>query len=88
LFRYQARDNADTDTDTDTDTDFDIFLTDILSDQWSPALTICRLLMSHCSLLSDPNPDDPLDVEAAKLYKSNRAEYNRIAREWTLKHAM
>ena len=33
---------------------------DILKDQWSPALRISKVLLSICSLLDDPNPDDPL----------------------------
>ena len=29
---------------------------DILKDNWSPALSISRVLLSLCSLLTDPNP--------------------------------
>ena len=60
---------------------------DILKDNWSPALTVNKLLLSISSLLTDPNPDDPLEVEIAKLYKSNREEYNRRAKEFTLFYA-
>ncbi|CAB1320760.1 unnamed protein product, partial [Coregonus sp. 'balchen'] len=35
---------------------------DILKDNWSPALTISKVLLSICSLLTDCNPADPLDV--------------------------
>uniref|UniRef100_A0A8C6TG65 UBC core domain-containing protein n=1 Tax=Neogobius melanostomus TaxID=47308 RepID=A0A8C6TG65_9GOBI len=33
---------------------------DILKDNWSPALTISKVLLSICSLLTDCNPADPL----------------------------
>jgi len=61
---------------------------DILKDQWSPALTISKVLLSISSLLTDANPDDPLVPEIAHIYKSDRAKYEATAREWTRKYAM
>ena len=60
---------------------------DILKDNWSPALTISKLLLSICSLLTDPNPDDPLVPEIAKLYKKDKGKHDIYAREFTMKHA-
>eukprot|EP01083_Nonionella_stella_P160905 526378_1 len=60
---------------------------DILKDNWSPALTISKLLLSLCSLLTDPNPDDPLVPEIAKLYRTNRQLHDRKANEEAHKHA-
>lgn len=60
---------------------------DILKDQWSPALTIGRLLLSISSLMTDPNPDDPLDAESAREYKHNIDKFTATAREYTLKYA-
>jgi len=60
---------------------------DILKDQWSPALSIGKVLLSISSLLTDANPSDPLVPEIAKLYVNNRAEFDRTAREWTLRYA-
>jgi ubiquitin-conjugating enzyme E2 D/E len=45
---------------------------DILKEQWSPALTIAKVLLSICSLLTDPNPDDPLVPEIAHVYKTDK----------------
>ena len=60
---------------------------DILSSQWSPALTTVKVLMSIQSLLTDPNPDDPLVADIARIYKNDREKYNATAKEWTEKYA-
>ena len=60
---------------------------DILKDNWSPALTISKVLLSICSLLTDPNPDDPLVPEIARKFKDNRVAYEITAREWTQVYA-
>jgi ubiquitin-conjugating enzyme E2 D/E len=60
---------------------------DILKDQWSPALTIGKVLLSVCSLLTDPNPNDPLSREIAAMYLNDRTKFNQTAREWTKRYA-
>ena len=60
---------------------------DILKDKWSPALTISKILLSICSLLNEPNPDDPLNIEAGDMLKRDKGLFERTAKEWTLSFA-
>ncbi|PKA62878.1 Ubiquitin-conjugating enzyme E2 5A [Apostasia shenzhenica] len=56
--------------------------------QWSPALTISKVLLSISSLLTDPNPSDPLVPKIARVCKNQRSRYEETARAWTQKYAM
>eukprot|EP01084_Bolivina_argentea_P016558 30961_1 len=60
---------------------------DILKDNWSPALTISKVMLSLCSMLTDPNPDDPLVPDIAQLYKRNRILHDRKANKHAHKYA-
>lgn len=60
---------------------------DILKDSWSPALTISKVLLSVCSLLTDCNPADPLVGSIATQYVHDRKEHDKIAQEWTKRYA-
>ncbi|XP_047322162.1 ubiquitin-conjugating enzyme E2 11-like [Impatiens glandulifera] len=60
---------------------------DILGENWSPTLTIEKLMLSICSFLLQPDPEHDVN-KIATLYRRNRRKYDQIAREWTLKYAM
>lgn len=60
---------------------------DILKDKWSPVLTISKVLLSISSLMSDPNPDDPLRPEIAEILRSNKKHHDELASLETLRYA-
>lgn len=45
---------------------------DILKEQWSAAYNIETILLSIQSLLGEPNPSSPLNIDAAKLWKEDQ----------------
>lgn len=55
---------------------------------WKPSINLPKTVLSIHSLLSDPNPNDPLNAEAGKLYTSNKDDFLEKAKEWTRRYAM
>jgi ubiquitin-protein ligase len=69
------------------------YLLDCLSPcQWSPHMDISQVCSGLYELLRDPasaaNADMPMNPGIAQLLRSDRAEFDRQARECTLKHAI
>ena len=60
---------------------------DILKENWSPALTICKVLLSICSLFSEPNPSDPLVPDIADMYNEDKCRHDELARQYTATYA-
>jgi ubiquitin-conjugating enzyme E2 M len=47
----------------------------ILRSDWKPVLTLGSVLFGLMTLFLEPNPDDPLNKEAADLMINRRAEF-------------
>ncbi|KAI0710519.1 ubiquitin-conjugating enzyme/RWD-like protein [Earliella scabrosa] len=61
---------------------------DILKHNWSPALSLFKVVLSLSSLLTDPNPKHPLVPQIATEYVRNRVQPDREARRWTELYAL
>jgi len=61
---------------------------DILKQNWSPALSLYKVFLSIITLMSDPNPNDPLNPVAARLYENNIEEYNEMVKIYTKQYAI
>lgn len=62
--------------------DMGLICLDILKTQWSPALNLTQVMLSILALMSNPNPDDPFNTIAAKLYKTSQREYLETVQEY------
>ncbi|MCL7047778.1 hypothetical protein MKW94_008480 [Papaver nudicaule] len=55
---------------------------------WTPAMTIIKTLLGICSILTDPDTEDYMSNPISAMYRTNRDQYDKIAREWTRRYAM
>jgi len=57
------------------------------SEEWKPSSKIAGLLGTARNLMVEPNPDDAVETQIAEQYKTNRKEFDKVAREWTKRYA-
>jgi ubiquitin-conjugating enzyme E2 G2 len=46
-------------------------------ERWSPVQSVEKILISVVSMLAEPNDESPANLDAAKLWRANRNEFNR-----------
>lgn len=49
-------------------------------ERWGPLQSIEKILLSVCSMLAEPNPNSPANVDAAKLWREDRELFNKVVR--------
>jgi len=53
-------------------------------ERWRPSLGAEEILLSVISMLNDPNPDSPANIDAAVMFRNNREEYDNKVRSLVL----
>lgn len=50
-------------------------------ERWSPIQSVEKILISVMSMLAEPNDESPANVDAARMWREKRAEYEKIVRQ-------
>lgn len=58
----------------------------ILREDWKPVLTINSIIYGLLYLFYEPNPEDPLNKEAAELLKNDRRQFENNVRRYNRQH--
>ncbi|KAF2646624.1 ubiquitin-conjugating enzyme [Massarina eburnea CBS 473.64] len=51
------------------------------SERWSPVQSVEKILISVMSMLAEPNDESPANVDAARMWREKREEYEDIVRK-------
>lgn len=54
---------------------------ELASERWTPVLSVEKILLSVISMLAEPNDESPASVEAAKMWRDDRKEFERRVKE-------
>jgi ubiquitin-conjugating enzyme E2 G2 len=50
------------------------------SERWSPIQSVEKILISVMSMLAEPNDESPANVDAARMWRDKRKEYEEVVR--------
>jgi ubiquitin-conjugating enzyme E2 G2 len=50
------------------------------SERWSPIQSVEKILISVMSMLAEPNDESPANIDAAKMWRNKREEYEKVVR--------
>lgn len=51
------------------------------SERWSPIQSVEKILISVMSMLAEPNDESPATIDAAKMWRNKREEYEKVVRQ-------
>ena len=51
------------------------------AERWSPVQSVEKILLSVVSMLAEPNDESGANVDAAKMWRENREEFEKIAQK-------
>lgn len=60
----------------------------MLKDEWVPGTTVVQILQEVARIIANPDIANPSMPDIANQYANNKAEHDRIAKQWTQKYAM
>ena len=58
-----------------------------MREEWDSYIQINTIILSIQSILDEPNPEEFLNENAAKLFKENKSEYEKTVRKYTSEFA-
>ena len=51
------------------------------SERWAPIQSVEKILISVMSMLAEPNDESPANIDAAKMWRNKREEYEKVVRQ-------
>ena len=51
------------------------------SERWSPIQSVEKILISVMSMIAEPNDESPANIDAAKMWRNKRDEYEKVVRQ-------